>query len=289
MTVQQQPEVDSSDEEQADLTGQVNVNNVVLPNNNDAEVTARTLRQNADIQQKVSLRLNELSGQAVELPTDSPVTVTLKGKRSGRTRTVHDIVVKELEWPHYHVQRTSAEKTLMYDDMSLPEFVAGTIKAILATETVSPLAEIQFTHLADLMTDSEDFAWPVLRQYNALVLQDLEVGRYTWYDQDIFQKKKLKHVSRSQAVAGSRRPQSSTQNTQNRPRQLYDLQNKHVSINLICKAYNTGTCNDVSPHSSPEGMVRHCCANCHKTIQRFFGHPEINCRRKTDNNFSKNQ
>ena len=181
----------------------------------------------------------------------------------------------EIEWPHFHIQRTSAEQSLTFDELTLPEMVVGTIKAILSTEQVSTLAEIQFNHLADLMTDSEDFTWPILRQFNGLVLQDVEMGRYSWFDGDSIQKKKLKHVSRAQAV---RRATA----TQPRPRQLLDSQSRPTNINITCKAYNAGQCNDISPHSTPEGLARHSCAHCHKTIHRFFGHPEIQCRRKPD-------
>lgn len=30
---------------------------------------------------------------------------TFKGKRSGRTKTVNDIILKEVDWPYFHVYR----------------------------------------------------------------------------------------------------------------------------------------------------------------------------------------
>jgi hypothetical protein len=237
-----------------------------------AEVTPKSMRNDNELQQQVSLRLDQLSSLA-ELSSENFPNTRL-GKRSGRTKTVHDIVVKDVEWPHFYVQRTCTEKTLMYDDMSLPEYVAGTVKAILAKEKVSPLAQIQFTQLAETMADAEDFPWPVLRQFNGLVLQDIELGRYSWFDQDVISKKKLKHVSRAQ----SRRAQA----PQIRPRQLVDSTQRPTNVNLLCKSYNLGRCNEVSPHMSPEGLVRHSCANCLKTLQRYFGHPESQCRRRVE-------
>jgi hypothetical protein len=254
----------------------------------NARVTAKVLRDNETLQRNVSARLHELSSNPLEQFTDACLAVK-QGKKSGRTKTVHDVIVNDVEWPHYHVHRTSNEKSVTYDDLSLPEFVLGTLKSIVLTETMSTMAEIKINHLSDLMADAEDFQWPVLRQYHGTILQDLEMNRYSWLDQDMFQKRKLKHVARAEAVA--RRPARQSQ-SYSLPKPFaqssapsYDRQ--QPTVHAICKAYNLGECNAPSPHSSPDGLVRHSCGFCKRTIQRHFGHTEKTCRRKNEGQSNK--
>ena len=246
-------------------------------------VNVKVLRDNSLLQTKVSERLLELSNplELTQDPSNTP-----KGKRSGRNKTVHDVIVKDVVWPHYHVQRTCTEKPVTFDDLTLPEFVNGTLKAVMATESMSPMAKIQLNHLAELMGDAEDFAWPTLRQYHGVILQDLEMGRYSWEDQETFSRKKVKHVSRAEAAARRPRHHSQPSSFSARPMSTSSSQ-VQSNVTQVCKAYNLGECNAPSPHSSSEGLVRHCCAFCKKNVQRYLGHTEKSCRRKSEN-MSKN-
>jgi hypothetical protein len=78
----------------------------------------------------------------------------------------------------------------------------------VCSSDLSSLAQLQLNYLIDLMIDSEDFAWPILRQFHAIILQDLEMGRCSWQDQELIAKKKLRHVTRAEA-ARKQRPQNS--------------------------------------------------------------------------------
>jgi hypothetical protein len=244
------------------------------------KITVKDLRKNDGLQRQVCERLNELS-KATEHSQDS----TQKGKRSGRNKTVHDVILHEVEWPQYHVNRTNSDKSPTYDELSLPEFVAGTLTSILEAEKVSALAKIQITHLIEIMTDAEDFSWAVLRQFHALVLQDLEMGKYAWGDSEKIQKRKQKHVARAELLArarpqpvGNRIGQNGNQNG-NRPQTSLVAP---TTPPILCKAFNLGECNSVSPHPTPEGVARHCCAYCSRTANKLCTHAEKYCRRKAD-------
>jgi hypothetical protein len=227
----------------------------------------------------VSIRLNELSRSD---PPEEVGSSSKIGKRSGRTKTAQDIIVKEIEWPHYYIQRTCA-KPVQYDDLTLPEMVAGTLRAVLASEFDPKIAKLRLNHLVEIMCDVEDFTWPTLRNFHGVVLQDIEMGRYTWHDTEIIQNKKLKHVARAEAV--SRRPNNSSGSTNSR--QAQPTHNKYqsaqsVQSTLLCKPYNEGNCTSHSPHSSPDGQVTHGCAYCKKTVGSICTHAEKYCRRLTD-------
>jgi hypothetical protein len=149
--------------------------------------------------------------------------------------------------------------------------IAGSLRAILQNAELPTLVETQLAHLIEILTDAEDFSWPVLRQFHGMVLQDLELARYSWFDQDVIAKKKLKHVARAEAI--SRRQPTKQFPQQNRPFQnSYQGQNNEITV--ICKLYNTGECHTQSPHMTPEGMARHACNHCKRSIDRYFSHPE---------------
>jgi hypothetical protein len=179
------------------------------------------------------------------------------------------------------------------NDLTLPEMVGGTLKLLLQNVKEIPSeAMIQMMHLCEIMSDVEDFSWNVIRQFYGMVRQDIELGRYTWADHDIIQNKKIKYVSRAEAI--SKKPANSNansyansarQNQQCASANAYEA--KHANVTLICKAYNLGECSAASPHQTPEGNARHSCAFCKKSIDRYFGHPEKYCRRKTEGS-SKN-
>ena len=242
------------------------------------ELTVKALRKDQKLQRKVRERLHDLSKDTDEAQDSD----TKKGKRSGRNKTVHDVVLHDVEWPQYHVHRTFSQKSLVYDELSLPEFVAGTLTAILEAETVKidTLTKTQISHLIELMIDSEDFSWPVLRQFHGLVLQDLEMGKYSWGDSEKIQKRKMKHVARAELCARAR-PQAAARFPTQLPNRDPRAQ-AATTAPILCKLYNTGECHAMSPHPTPEGLARHCCSYCSRTANKLCTHPEAYCRRKTD-------
>ena len=47
-------------------------------------------------------------------------------RKSGRTRTTEDLIVRYVHWPHFRIYKGPSRKPAAYDDLSMPEFVAGT-------------------------------------------------------------------------------------------------------------------------------------------------------------------
>jgi hypothetical protein len=252
-----------------------------------AQVTVHTLRKDSSLQNKVSYRLNELSNPPQQSKDSGPNKN--EGKRSGRTKTITDIIVKDIEWPHYYIQRTCSEKHVVYDDLTLSELVAGTLTSILVSHTIPEEAELQIEHLVELMTDVEDFPFPVIRQFNGLVLQDIELGRYDWRDVDIIQKKKLRHVARADAIARRTVQRPTAQSNNSRDSNPNRDRSTPPTTNLpLCPQFNSGACRKNTPHNAMDGTaVRHYCAFCKQTIDRYFVHPQTTCRRKNENNESQ--
>ena len=267
----------SSSEDDTDVEEDKNTSRV------DPHITVQDLRTDERLQRKVCDRLQNLSSKTTECQDH-----THKGKRSGRNKTVHDVVRHDVEWPQYHVNRTLAhQNSLTFDELTLPEFVAGTLTAILNSDDKVPtLVKLQIRHLIELMSDAGDFTWPVLRQFQGILLQDMEMGRYSWGDTRKIQKQKMKHVARAELVARAR-PQTVQIGTRNQPttqnrdsRATLPTQNDTPPI--LCKAFNQGECQIPSPHITPEGLARHCCSYCSCTVGKLCTHAEKYCRRRTD-------
>lgn len=255
----------------------------------DTMATVQALRDNAELQRQVHNRLAELQ-QSPAFAEHGQHAHPVQGKRSGRTKTVHDTITSEIEWPQFHVQRAGSDSPPEYNDLSLTEFVSGTIFATLKEEKQIPeSARLKLVHLADLMSDAADFHWPTLRQFHGLVMEDIETGKCTWANTDSIQTKKFKHIARSEALAAtranntrscaSRNPSKIETRSNFRPEPERD--NQHELNIPICPRFSQGICQEKPPHLGPNGRdsVKHACGFCSIHI-RPFPHSEAVCRRK---------
>jgi hypothetical protein len=81
-------------------------------------------------------------------------------------------------------------------------------------------------------------------------------------------------------MARRHQPQNHPQNPAFQNRGFYQPQPQQPFIQpILCKKYNAGECQSQSPHPTPEGLARHCCSHCSRTVNRLYPHPEKYCRR----------
>ncbi len=189
-----------------------------------------------------------------------------RGKKSGREKTVVDVIYHDIDWPHYFVQPKSNQKAPRYDDLSLEEFVYGYLR-IVAMEQDGDVKAAMLSHLEELMLDARQYSWPKARAFHGLIVQEMERGALTWLDTEQIQTHRHRRGYISSPVTRSQGNYSKPA-SDNPPR--YE----------ICNAYNSGSC----PHEKPHDGLKHSCSYCFGKLKRLYKHPECECRRKDSKN-----
>ena len=73
---------------------------------------------------------------------------------SGFYRTMHDTKLFDVPWPNDSVYRNNGKKA-MYDTMSIPEFVVGYCKIVVASHPDIRVTADHVGYLSDVMLDIE--------------------------------------------------------------------------------------------------------------------------------------
>ncbi len=136
----------------------------------------RDLLSNQALQQPVEARLQDLrilQDTTWEVGDDGQVIKTVKCKISGCSRTTQDFVVKEVDWPHFHVHRTDSRKPAAYNDLSIQEFVYGYLKKV-EKEKDGSTKLLMAGHLQELMQDALEFTLENLRKFDGVFLEQCE-------------------------------------------------------------------------------------------------------------------
>ena len=108
----------------------------------------------------------------------------------------------------------------------------------------------------------------------AIILQNIEQRRITWYD--------------TSSIADLRR----TYTQRSAPPQSQDRENRVVKYKsesntpgpLYCWEYQDGRCRSNADHDTTRGFVRHVCAFCIRATGALFRHPESECNKKRSKN-----
>ena len=147
-----------------------------------AEVaTSKTLRKDATLEKMVKNRTELTDDGSDEDGTNGPRK--RKSTKSGRVKTVDDIVIREVDWPHYHVYRSPGHRAVRYEDLTVPEFVFGFLSQMTSIAGRKTNQKM-LTHLRCMMRDAMDFPWANVRNYHGIVLSQMEMDRLTWHDDE---------------------------------------------------------------------------------------------------------
>ena len=221
-----------------------------------------SLRQDRHIDQCVARRLAELGIHDDYYEIDSESTKRKRGKRSGISRTVEDMVVNEIDWPHFYVYRGQERKPIQYAQITQSEFMYGFL-AMLDNPRNTMDKEIMLALLKDLMLDASQYGWTHIRSYYSMLASGVEMARYSWSDTAQIAELRMQFAQRPMFGSQQRQPYNSRQpNPQGNVR--------------ICIPFQSDTC----PHFGAHDGYNHACAFCFANTGMLFNHKERDCRRK---------
>ena len=173
--------------------------------------------------------------------------------------SIQDIVIREIDWPQYHVYRGVDRRPARYEDLNIQEFVYGALCQVIDGRDSKANKHTMLQHLRMLMEDACDLPCPNVRNFHGIVLSQLEMDCITWGDQDRIGELRQTHVQRGPAATST------------------PVNNKK----RYCLPFQDGTCRATSgEHESPQGLVTHICAYCLPNTGSAFSHAEKDCIRK---------
>ena len=102
--------------------------------------------------------------------------------KSGREAKPTSSVLYPQLWPQSFICLTRAQRKVIYDDLSLAEFVAGYAQ-ILQSKDISALERSErLKHLVSLMYFAQQFEWSAVLNFHGAVLLKIERGLLKWGD-----------------------------------------------------------------------------------------------------------
>ena len=179
---------------------------------------------------------------------------SLQGKnsrRSGRCNNFDTVSnPPERRWPNEGYHGSNGKKRLLYDDLSMPQWVAGQLTNILHMQ--DPLISKQaLTQVVCAMKDAVSLPFTAVKNAWACSMHELEEGNLSWADSTQWA---LNRLSASQVS-------------------LVNAQS--VSQKRLCRYYNEGSCS----HDGHHRLYKHSCSFCSKQ-GRTSNHPESKCNFK---------
>jgi len=239
----------------------------------DGEATPSALKSNARLQQLVDMRMLELGVvSSDEEAAPRAKATTTQGKRShksGRVKTASDFVLHQVEWPHFHIFRGTTRQPASYDELSVPEFVCGFLRA-LEQEDDNATRLQRLEHLRHLMADAAEFGWQGARNFHGILLQEMEKGRISWADVTGPRVQDMRRQYSQQAT----RPDSTDTGRSSGA-------TKAELPAVPCYYYQRGICKQAGDHKSAKGQpLFHACMYCHTRTGAKYPHTENDCVRK---------
>lgn len=209
--------------------------------------------------------LNLISDDSDDAATaETEIRRTNKGKKSGRAKTAEDVIVREIDWPHFYVHRGHSRQAARYEDLTIPEFTFGYLSMITNGNHSPTETEHMLNHLRELMRDAMDFPWQNVRNFHGVLWNHFEMDRIRWRDGEKIQELRQVYARRTAIQAGTR------------------------STPSPCSMFNRNACRFTEDHESRYGPAKHVCAWCLRTDGRHYKHSESDCERKRSATVSKN-
>ena len=221
--------------------------------------TATTLQHDGGLQSQVAARLATLLHQHPEEEEPDLAGKSTKSKKSGRAKTANDFVLCDIDWPHYYVYRGQNRKPAAYEELSVTEFVLGFCHMLILQKHAGASQCHMLRLLCDMMEDASEFGWPSVRNFYAVLTNQIEMKRATWTDSATIQQLRVQYAQKYTKPSSYKKPKPTTP---------------------YCTAYQEDKCDQTGDHSSDTGFVKHICSYCLRITSQHYAHPESQCRRK---------
>ena len=233
-------------------------------------ITIETLKNNVEVVNRAAQRIHELNLQEYDLPDAMKIgTGSInRGKKSGSVSKASDKVIKDLDWPHYHITRGINLTPSSYEELSLEEFILGYIRMLRDTDSTFD-KDVMLEVLEDLMEDTIDFSWGNAKGFYKSIGLEIERGKFAWDDSATIQKKRFTKC----------RVQKSGAKQEVKPKKQIQVPDNAV----CCPQYQSGQCDKRFDHLP----LIHACAFCFTNRNVVHKHKESDCFFKPKDN-SKN-
>ena len=174
--------------------------------------------------------------------------------KSGREAKPTSSVLYPQLWPQSFICLTRAQREVIYEDLSLAEFVAGYAQ-ILQSKDISALERSErLKHLVSLMYFAQQFEWSAVLNFHGAVLLEIERGLLKWGDS-------FMHLE-SRTLYGHPLPDKSSLKSSIKSSVKPSSQ---VPI-LFCRDYQRDACANASEHygyiRGERKWLKHICATC---------------------------
>ena len=189
-----------------------------------------------------------------------------RGKRSGAARTVQDKVVRDIDWPHFHIYTPPGTEPMTFLGLSIPEFTYGVLHMVDQPDANFDRG-VMWNLLKAVMEDAAEYPWENVKNFFLIVGSHVENDRLEWGDTEIIEKLQAKHSQKHELVPKKASPQPAASNKLR-----------------YCGPYQKGNC----PERNDHGGQKHMCAHCYRVKATPYPHPESECRRKTSMEQPKN-
>ena len=228
-----------------------------------AATTPSSLRTDEHLMANVARRLLTLGVDNTDDEDDTGNTASApkrKGKRSGQARTVEDLVIRVIDWPHLNVYRGPERRPVRYNELTLPEFVHGYLQMIRNPKNGFD-QDIMMQILSDMMEDALSYSWDHVRNFYRVLASHIEMEKIAWTDSSRISGLRYHYAHRHGPMA--------VQPTRATGRSV-------PTSSRVCFAFQRGECSETGDH----GGYLHACSHCVRARGVAHAHPEKDCRQK---------
>lgn len=128
-------------------------------------------------------------------------------------------------------------------------------------------------HLQDVIRDTRDKSWGVVRKWSQGVFDAIEKGEYTWKDYQIIQNERFR------TIGGG--PSSSSGGGGQPPSASGGGKSKQVRMEFPCREFNSARgCRSSNTHTDNGVTYLHCCTYCDSACKKRNPHSVIDCENK---------
>ena len=162
--------------------------------------SVRDLRRDYSVEREVNRRLAELDMDDEVLGPQRQGTRRARGKRSGVARTIQDKVVRDIDWPHFHIYAQPGAEPMTYERLSIQEFTFGFMQMVDQPDAAFD-RQIMWELLKTLMEDATEYPWENVKNFFGVVGSHVENDRMEWSDTDSIAKLRVKHLQKHEVVS----------------------------------------------------------------------------------------